>query len=191
MATSSTVQPELHAADGVRAVPASPGGVAAQAGAPVASQAAVSARHAIEVIAQAADAQASRGQSGASVSFNLRLANDNVTVRLEMRQGSVQTLIATSSPDLRAAIANEWSGLANGSSARTYTFSAPEFTAADGRPGDAATGEGGANRDPGAAPDRQTSQPAPLASNEPDPVQPPTAAVTGAAPTTRHLSAIA
>jgi len=187
MATSHPAQTELRVAES--ATPAAPlPGMDAAAANP---HAAVSARHAIDVIAQAADAQASRGQSGTSVSFNLKLEGDTVTVRLEMRQGSIQTQIATNSPDLRAAIASEWSGLANGSSARTYTFSTPEFTSGDGRPADTGAGEGGARRESPLPPDGQGGAlPAPSATGNLS--ETPAA---GASPspgaTARHLSALA
>jgi len=153
--------------------------------------AATAARRAVETVAQIAEAQAGRGESTDVVSFGLKLGDDSLTVRVEMRQGEVRTQFSTDSADLRLAIAGEWPGLSEGSAERTYHFSAPEFAAADGPASDAGADTGGADRQPAlpfdSAPGGSSTANSPETDPEPDAV----AATARMHATARYLQTVA
>jgi hypothetical protein len=115
-----------------------------------AEPAAVAAAHAVETIARIADAQAGRSGTGDAVSFGFKFGTENLTVRVEMRQGEVRTQFLTDSPELRAAIQSQWAGLSDQGGTRSYHFSAAEFQSADGRPSGADADARGGSRQPAA-----------------------------------------
>jgi hypothetical protein len=155
----------------------------------VAGPAASAAHRAIESIARIADVQATRAGSADSVSFGFKVGDQNLTVRVEMRGGEVRTQFSTDSADLRSALANEWSTLANGADDRSYHFSAPVFTTADGRPADAGSDTGGSSRE---APSQSSMASSRLVSASDDAVEVSSSFVPTAAPVTaQHLHTFA
>ena len=88
--------------------------------------------------------------------------SENLTVRVEMREGEVRTQFSSDSPELRAAVATQWSGLSEGAPDRNYHFSAPVYTTTDGRPADAGADTTSSQQQPGsgqfeASPGRRTA----------------------------------
>jgi hypothetical protein len=145
-----------------------------------ATPAAAAGQHAVDAVLKLVDAQASRVQGAMSaVNLNFKFGSENLSVRVEWRDGVVQTQFRTDSPELRSAIATEWQSLAATQSGRKEQLADPVFASAGtGSDGSAASeGEdfpGGGQpawlqdpqdpRSPGAA----QALPAPDADPEPD-----------------------
>jgi hypothetical protein len=162
--------------------PASATATLPSATAAVTASPATTAHRAIESIARIAEAQANRAGSADSVSFGFKVGEQNLTVRVEMRGGEVRTQFSTDSSDLRSALANEWSTLANGAENRSYQFSAPVFTTADGRPAGSGGDTGGSSRE---APSPSPAVAGRFASSGDEPAE----VSTGATPTTAPVTA--
>jgi hypothetical protein len=150
----------------------------------------VAARHAIETITRIADAQAGQSESTDVVSFGFKFGSDNLTVRVEMRQGEVRTQFSTDSADLRLAIATEWPGLSEGSTGRNYHFSSPQFTHADGLGSDTGSGPGG-DRQPSSARDPGPNHPSGARSAAADRELEPDTRAAAIPATARHLHTVA
>ncbi len=117
---------------------------------------AVIAQRAVEAVVQVVETQAAaRLQPAPGVQLHLKLGGEDIAIRVELREGSVHTQFRTDSPEVRQAIAHEWSILRAESPERNLRYLEPEFSA--GRP---ATSPGSDGRQ-GAASHQQSRAPQP------------------------------
>lgn len=86
------------------------------------------AHRAVETVLNVVETQAaSRLQPVPSVQLRFKFGNDDLAVRVEMRNGEVRTEFRSDSPELRAAIAQEWRAI-SGRSETTLRFAEPVVT---------------------------------------------------------------
>ncbi|MBI5424854.1 MAG: hypothetical protein HZA32_12300 [Opitutae bacterium] len=110
--TFSAVSPTVPAI--VSVVPAQTQVVAAGSPEPMPQLVAASfAKRAVETVTNVVDAQAaSKLQPVPSVQLKFKFGTEDLAVRVELRNGTVRTEFRTDSPELRAAISNEWKAVA-------------------------------------------------------------------------------
>lgn len=110
--TFSAVSPTVPAI--VSVVPAQTQSVAAGSPEPMPQLVAASfAKRAVETVTSVVDAQAaSKLQPVPSVQLKFKFGTEDLAVRVELRNGTVHTEFRTDSPELRAAITNEWKAVA-------------------------------------------------------------------------------
>jgi hypothetical protein len=114
------------------------------------------AQRAVEAVVEVVEAQAAtRLQPAPGVQLHLKLGGEDIAIRVELREGNVHTQFRTDSPEVRQAIAQEWSLLRTESPERTLRYLEPEFPA--DRPGSAPGGSG----QHGAASHQQSRPPQP------------------------------
>lgn len=153
------------------------------------------AQRAVEAVVEVVEAQAAtRLQPAPGVQLHLKLGGEDIAIRVELREGNVHTQFRTDSPEVRQAIAQEWSVLRTESPERTLRYLEPEFPA--DRTGSAPGGSG----QHGAASHQQSRAPQPeifgavgrsypYSRTEPD--SPVLEIATRVLPTSVHLSAVA
>lgn len=122
------------------------------------------ARNAVVAIAKVVDSQlALPTASSSSVDLKLRLADEDISIRVEVCDGEVHTSLRTDSAALRAALGQEWHGAVAEVPMRNLRFMDPQISAADRPTSDAASsgghssGEQAASRSPADFTDRQPS----------------------------------
>lgn len=86
------------------------------------------ASQAVEAVVKLVDLQASRpaGQP-ATVHLRLRVAGEDLAIRVELREGAVHTSFSTDSAELRRALSDEWQVAASESQGRTLRLLEPQF----------------------------------------------------------------
>ena len=94
----------------------------------------LTARNAVETVVKLAAAQAAQTEGGGhTVNLGFKFGEENLSVRVEMRDGQVHTQFSTDSNELRAAITSEWQSFSDSSSSRTFHFTDPVFTSGSGQ----------------------------------------------------------
>ena len=100
------------------------------------------AQQAVDAVMKVADAQATSASSnGQVVNLGFDFGDDHLSVRVEMKNGEVHARFTSSSPELREAVATQWSSSMNSGSdnqgQRSFHFANPEFvsTGSDGNSG--------------------------------------------------------
>lgn len=106
-----------------------------------APQVVASPHRAVEAVLTAVDRAA--GQTQSAVKLDFAIGQESLAVRVELQDGEVRATFRTDSPELRAALAQEWQQVA-GSGDRTVKLAPAVFTSADsdssaGNPGDGAS----------------------------------------------------
>ena len=153
------------------------------------------ASQAVEAVVKLVDLQASRptGQP-ATVHLRLRVAGEDLAIRVELREGAVHTSFSTDSAELRRALSDEWQVAASESQGRTLRLLEPQFVSPT-RGGTEGFNAGGQSAQ-GQAQSRSQQEPA--ASPRPAVAAPPSAsaaviapAVPSFTPTALHLTAFA
>ena len=94
-----------------------------------ASEATGTAHRAVEAVLTAVERFSSGDQHAVNLQFSVGGADLNV--RVEMRADEVRTMFRTDSPELRAALAQEWQTVNSGAADRTLRLASPVFSAAD------------------------------------------------------------
>ncbi|HUG11278.1 MAG TPA: hypothetical protein VMM36_09705 [Opitutaceae bacterium] len=90
------------------------------------------ARRAVDTAVNLMEIQAGqRGRNLSTVSVRMKLAGEDLAIRVELRDGEVHTSFRTASSDLRAAIGKEWQTAAAESPQRILRFHEPEFSNLD------------------------------------------------------------
>jgi hypothetical protein len=108
---------------------------------------------ALDQVMEAADKMTST--SGSHVEVQVNLADgQQLTVRLQMIQGSIQPVFKSASPELRQAIEQNWSGFRTGASERGLEISNPVFESPSSQAGFNASG----NRNQSSQPDTKPSE---------------------------------
>jgi hypothetical protein len=87
----------------------------------------VLAHRAVETVLNVVESQADRSGLGHTVNLHFNFAGDNLSVRVQLRGGEVQTRFLTDSNDLRSSLATEWSALAGRSSLSGLRIADPVF----------------------------------------------------------------
>ena len=100
---------------------------------------------------EAADKMTSDGSTHVEVQVNLG-SGQQLTIRLQMTQGAVYPIFKTSSPELRQAIEQNWSGFRTGATERGLQISNPVFESPSAGSGFNAFGSRGQSRQPGGEP---------------------------------------
>ncbi len=154
------------------------------------------ASQAVEAVVKLVDLQSARpaGQP-ATVHLRLRVAGEDLAIRVELREGAVHTSFQTDSAELRRALSDEWQVAASESQGRSLRLLEPQFvsTARGGAEGFNAGGQSAQ----GQAQSRSHQEPAPVP--RPAVVTPPSdsaaaivvPAVPSFTPTALHLTAFA
>jgi hypothetical protein len=113
---------------------------------------AASAQGAVDAALKAAGTLANSGTARA-VNLRFSVGNADLSLRVELKDGSVQATFATDSAQLRSDLSHEWRSTAQGDSQSSLNLAQPHFTSASG--GDSAAGDsqqrGRAPSDPGPA----------------------------------------
>lgn len=102
-----------------------------------APQVVASPHRAVEAVLTAVDRAA--GQTQSAVKLDFAIGQESLAVRVELQDGEVRATFRTDSPELRAALAQEWQQVA-GSGDRTVKLAPAVFTSADS---DSPTGNSG------------------------------------------------
>jgi len=90
------------------------------------------ARRAVDTAVNLMEIQAGlRGRNLSTVSVRMKLAGEDLAIRVRLRDGEVHTSFQTASADLRAAISREWQVAASESPQRILRFHEPEFSNVD------------------------------------------------------------
>ena len=88
------------------------------------------AHRAVAAVMNVVDAQSvSRLQPAPSVHLRLTIGGEDLTIKVELRAGEVRTEFQTASPELRAALAREWSAVGIESPARVLRYLEPVYSA--------------------------------------------------------------
>lgn len=86
------------------------------------------AHRAVAAVIEVVDLQvASRLQPAPSVQLRMTLGGENLSIKVDVQAGTVQTQFRTDSADLRSAIVHEWSVVRAESSGKTLHYLEPEF----------------------------------------------------------------
>lgn len=96
------------------------------------------AHEAVKAVLQVADRMTSTDQR--SVNLNFSVGDANLAVRVELHGNEVRTSFRTDSPELQAALAEEWNARAAGGNDNTLRFATPSITGADGSLGQELSG---------------------------------------------------
>ncbi len=87
------------------------------------------AERAVETVTSLADAQFSASmQKSGTVQLRLQFGGEDLSVRVELRDGAVHTDFRTDSPELRTALTQEWQAVAADSPAQTLRYLEPVFS---------------------------------------------------------------
>jgi hypothetical protein len=90
------------------------------------------ARRAVDTAVNLMEIQAGqRGRNLSTVSVRMKLAGEDLAIRVRLRDGEVHTRFQTASADLRAAISREWQVATAESPQRILRFHEPEFSNVD------------------------------------------------------------
>lgn len=94
---------------------------------------ALAAHRAVEAVVELAAVQLdSRLQSAPSVNLRLKLGGEDLSIKVAVREGVVQTQFQTDSADLRAALSREWTAVRTEAPERVVRFLDPEFSSTGG-----------------------------------------------------------
>lgn len=85
------------------------------------------AHRAVETVLNVVESQADRGGLGHTVNLHFNFAGDNLSVRVQLRGGEVQTRFLTDSNDLRSSLATEWGALSGRSGLSGLRLADPVF----------------------------------------------------------------
>lgn len=122
-------------------------------------------------VMESADKMTSDGKTRVEMQVNLD-DGQQITVRLQMTQGSLHPIFKTESPELRQAIEQNWAGFRSGASERGLQISAPVFESPGSEGGFDASGSRNQSYhpdgDPSDAESRETSTP-PVLRNDGNP----------------------
>jgi hypothetical protein len=102
---------------------------------------------ALDQVLEAADKMTSTSSSHVEVQVNLA-DGQQLTVRLQMSQGSIQPVFKSASPELRQAIEQNWSGFRTGASERGLEISNPVFESPSSQAGFNASGNRNQSQQP-------------------------------------------
>ena len=114
---------------------------------------------ALDQVMDAADKLTSSSTTHVEVQVNLA-DGQQLTVRLQMSQGSIQPTFKSASPELRQAIEQNWSGFRTGATERGLEISNPVFESPSSQAGFNASGNRNQSSQPDADPSEAASQPA-------------------------------
>jgi len=114
-------------------------------GAPAAQTSQSLASTALNQVLNSADKMTSDGSSHVAVQINLG-DGQQLTVRLQMSQGTIHPIFKTESPELRQAIEQNWSGFRTGASERGLQIATPVFESAGSEGGFNAFANGNQSR---------------------------------------------
>lgn len=166
-----------------------------------AASASAAAQNAVDSVMKIADAQAAAGETASSsVNLGFDFGGEHLAVRVEMKNGQVHTQFSTSSSELRAAVASQWSSMTNsggqGQGQRSYHFAQPQFTSGGsdgdtGSSGGSFTSHGGFQNSSGADGGWSASLAASRSSAADQPAQPAETETPLAAAGSLHLNALA
>jgi hypothetical protein len=139
---------------------------AAPTGQPAAATPQTFASTALDQVMEAADKMTSASSSHVEVQVNLA-DGQQVTVRLQMSQGSIQPVFKSTSPEMRQAIEQNWSGFRTGASERGLEISNPVFESPSSQTGFNASGNRNQSQQPDSDPSEAgaSQSPAPTAHN--------------------------
>lgn len=90
---------------------------------------------------------AAKAHESPVVTLNLRLADDDLAIRVEWREGAVHTEFRTESAGLRAALGQEWSGMVADATPRGIRFADAQITGTNQNPADLSQGGGQSGRE--------------------------------------------
>ncbi len=85
------------------------------------------AQRAVETVLNVVESQADRSGLGHTVNLHFNFSGDNLSVRVQLRGGEVQTRFLTDSNDLRSSLATEWRALAGRSGLSGLRLADPVF----------------------------------------------------------------
>jgi hypothetical protein len=85
------------------------------------------AHRAVETVLNVVESQADSSGLGHTVNLHFNFAGDNLSVRVQLRGGEVQTRFLTDSTDLRSSLATEWRALSGRSSLSGLRLADPVF----------------------------------------------------------------
>jgi hypothetical protein len=108
------------------------------------------AERAVDTVTNLIDAQFSASmQKSGSVQLNLKFGGEDLSVRVELRDGAVHTNFRTDSAPLRAALEREWQAIASASPEQMHRYAEPVFSPGSNQqhPG-SSSGHGDARQQP-------------------------------------------
>jgi hypothetical protein len=132
MPSAATAERQTNAQPGFpvpAAAATSPGGQAPQQSAQAGTVA--TPNEAVEAALNAVELLAA-GNTSHAVNLQFSVGNHDLSLRVELKNGTVQATFATDSAQLRSDLANEWQSSASGNSQSSLNLAQPHFTSAGG-----------------------------------------------------------
>lgn len=119
----------------VEFLPAAPASAPAQAPAAQVAAPESVAHRAVEAVMALVDSQRAQPAQGGLVNLSFKIGHDDLTVRVQLRDGVLQAQFRTDSPELRAALATEWRTADPAAAVGNLRVAEPEFVPASASTG--------------------------------------------------------